>query len=61
MTRLEFIPNDIANHLLTNLSILRQPNTIQIYMLRQTHDYSILEQKRPVNSMWLFYQNLLKI
>jgi len=51
VTYSQFIPKEITQHLLSEPTILRRPNTIQILMLRQTHDYSIFrtEETRELN------------
>ena len=51
MTYSQLLPKEITQHLLSEPTILRQPNTIQILMLRQTHDYSIFrtEETRELN------------
>jgi CRISPR type I-D-associated protein Csc2 len=48
---LEFVPEKLKQHLLSEPSILKQPNVIQIFLLRQTHDYSIFrtEETRELN------------
>jgi CRISPR-associated protein Csc2 len=51
VTSSQFIPKEIAQHLLAEPTIIRQPNTVQILILRQTHDYSIFrtEETRELN------------
>jgi len=48
---LSFIPSSIAQYLLDEIPIFRSPKTIQIFLLRQTHDYSIFrtEETRELN------------
>jgi len=48
---LGFIPPNVTQYLLDELSIFRSPKTVQIFLLRQTHDYSIFrtEETRELN------------